>query len=156
MPSRRTILRRRVKALYRNLRGARMITRALASIEHPLLAHIIPIRRCNLACEYCNEFDDFSKPVPTETMFQRVDKLAELGTSVITISGGEPLLHPELDPPAPRGESLALGNRRFPAARPSRSDCVIRRPVVLEPKRSSAATCMRFNVLSVRIWAVGS
>src|SRR3981081_2526300 len=30
-------------------------------------------------------------------MFQRVDKLAALGTSVITISGGEPLLHPELD-----------------------------------------------------------
>src|SRR5437899_4197899 len=30
-------------------------------------------------------------------MFQRVDKLGELGTSVITISGGEPLLHPELD-----------------------------------------------------------
>src|SRR5713101_6839259 len=30
-------------------------------------------------------------------MFRRVDKLAELGTSVITISGGEPLLHPELD-----------------------------------------------------------
>ena len=48
----------------------------------------------NLACEYCNEYDDFSKPVPTETMFRRVDKLAELGTSVITISGGEPLLHP--------------------------------------------------------------
>ncbi len=74
-----------------------MVARALASTEHPLLAHIIPIRRCNLACEYCNEYDDFSKPVPTEIMFQRVDKLAELGTSVITISGGEPLLHPELD-----------------------------------------------------------
>ncbi len=71
--------------------------RALASTGHPLLAHIIPIRRCNLACTYCNEFDDFSQPVPTETMFQRVDKLADLGTSVITISGGEPLLHPELD-----------------------------------------------------------
>jgi MoaA/NifB/PqqE/SkfB family radical SAM enzyme len=67
------------------------------STDHPLLAHLIPIRRCNLACEYCNEYDDFSKPVATETMFQRVDKLAELGTSVITISGGEPLLHPELD-----------------------------------------------------------
>jgi len=74
-----------------------MIVRALASTEHPLLAHIIPIRRCNLACEYCNEYDDFSKPVPTETMFRRVDKLGELGTAVITISGGEPLLHPELD-----------------------------------------------------------
>jgi len=86
-----------LKQLARDVRGARQIVRALASTEHPLLAHIIPIRRCNLACKYCNEFDDFSKPVPTETMFRRVDKLAELGTSVITVSGGEPLLHPELD-----------------------------------------------------------
>ena len=30
-------------------------------------------------------------------MYQRIDKLAELGTSLVTISGGEPLLHPELD-----------------------------------------------------------
>ncbi len=74
-----------------------MVARAFASTEHPLLAHIIPIRRCNLACEYCNEYDDFSNPVATETMFQRVDKLAELGTAVVTISGGEPLLHPDLD-----------------------------------------------------------
>jgi MoaA/NifB/PqqE/SkfB family radical SAM enzyme len=97
MPASRTTLRRRLLALHRNLRGARMVARAFLSTDHPLLAHIIPIRRCNLACEYCNEYDDFSKPVPTETMFARVDKLAELGTSVITISGGEPLLHPELD-----------------------------------------------------------
>jgi MoaA/NifB/PqqE/SkfB family radical SAM enzyme len=97
MPSARTRLRRRLKDVYRNLRGMRQVARALVSTEHPLLAHIIPVRRCNLACKYCNEFDDFSKPVPTETMFQRVDRLAELGTSVITISGGEPLLHPELD-----------------------------------------------------------
>jgi MoaA/NifB/PqqE/SkfB family radical SAM enzyme len=97
MPSVRTRAHRRLKGVYRNLRGVREVARALLSTEHPLLAHIIPVRRCNLACKYCNEFDDFSKPVPTETMFQRVDKLAELGTSVITISGGEPLLHPELD-----------------------------------------------------------
>ncbi len=74
-----------------------MVVRAFLGTDHPLLAHIIPVRRCNLACKYCNEFDDFSKPVPVETMFRRVDKLAELGTSVVTISGGEPLLHPELD-----------------------------------------------------------
>jgi MoaA/NifB/PqqE/SkfB family radical SAM enzyme len=79
------------------VRGARKVAWALVSTDHPLLAHIIPIRRCNLACEYCNEYDDFSKPVATEVMFQRVDKLAKLGTSVVTISGGEPLLHPELD-----------------------------------------------------------
>src|SRR5712672_950896 len=97
MPSAFTILRRRAKALHRDLRGANMAARALASTDHPLLAHIIPIRRCNLACTYCNEFDDFSNPVPTEEMFRRVDKLGALGTSVVTISGGEPLLHPELD-----------------------------------------------------------
>ena len=74
-----------------------MVVHGLASTDHPLLAHIIPIRRCNLACKYCNEYDDFSKPVPTEDMFRRVDKLGELGTAVITISGGEPLLHPDLD-----------------------------------------------------------
>src|SRR5438552_17472503 len=96
MASHSTMLRR-LRGLQRNLRGARMVVRAFIGTEHPLLAHIIPVRRCNLACKYCNEFDDFSKPVPVETMFRRVDKLAELGTSVITISGGEPLLHPELD-----------------------------------------------------------
>ena len=61
------------------------------------MAHIIPIRRCNLSCTYCNEYDDFSKPVATEVMIGRINKLADLGTSILTISGGEPLLHPELD-----------------------------------------------------------
>ena len=74
-----------------------MIAKGLASTKHPLLVHIIPMRRCNLACTYCNEFDDFSKPVPVEEMFRRIDRLGAMGTSVITISGGEPLLHPDLD-----------------------------------------------------------
>ena len=97
MPTFQKKLRRRVKAVLRQARGLQAVMRALVSTEHPLLAHIIPVRRCNLACKYCNEFDDFSQPVPTPTMFARLDKLAQLGTSVVTISGGEPLLHPELD-----------------------------------------------------------
>jgi MoaA/NifB/PqqE/SkfB family radical SAM enzyme len=97
MSSSRNTFRLRMKAARRNLRGGAKIARAVFSTDHPLLAHIIPMRRCNLACKYCNEFDDVSKPVPLETMFDRVDKLAKLGTSVVTISGGEPLLHPELD-----------------------------------------------------------
>ena len=55
------------------------------------------MRRCNLACTYCNEFDNVSDPVPIEEMERRVDHLGRLGTSVVTISGGEPLLHPDLD-----------------------------------------------------------
>jgi MoaA/NifB/PqqE/SkfB family radical SAM enzyme len=90
-------LRRSFKAASRNIHGLWQVLKAVASTDHPLLAHLIPIRRCNLACTYCNEYDDFSKPVPTDQMIRRVDKLGDLGTSVVTISGGEPLLHPDLD-----------------------------------------------------------
>jgi MoaA/NifB/PqqE/SkfB family radical SAM enzyme len=74
-----------------------MIVKGLISTDHPVLAHVIPMRRCNLSCTYCNEFDDRSKPVAIETMYERLDHLAALGTNIITISGGEPLLHPDLD-----------------------------------------------------------
>lgn len=96
MLSRKSI-RKQALLVYRRAREFYMIARALASTRHVVQAHIIPIRRCNLACTYCNEFDDFSKPVPIEELKRRVDRLARLGTSFIVISGGEPLLHPELD-----------------------------------------------------------
>jgi len=79
------------------LRQAAFISRALLSTNHVVLAHIIPMRRCNLACGYCNEYDHTSTPVPLDVMKRRIDKLAELGTSIVTISGGEPMMHPELD-----------------------------------------------------------
>jgi MoaA/NifB/PqqE/SkfB family radical SAM enzyme len=74
-----------------------MVARAIQSPHHPILAHIIPMRRCNLSCAYCNEYDKVSAPVPTEEMLCRIDLLAHLGTQIITVSGGEPLLHPDLD-----------------------------------------------------------
>ncbi len=83
--------------LHRRWREARMFVRAMASASHPILAQMIPIRRCNLACTYCNEFDSHSAPVPTDAMLKRIDRLADLGTSIITFSGGEPTLHPDLD-----------------------------------------------------------
>jgi MoaA/NifB/PqqE/SkfB family radical SAM enzyme len=89
--------RRGWTAVSRRAREIRMIAKGLASTDHPVLAHVIPMRRCNLACTYCNEFDDFSKPVAIEIMIARLDHLADLGTTAITISGGEPLLHPDLD-----------------------------------------------------------
>jgi MoaA/NifB/PqqE/SkfB family radical SAM enzyme len=90
-------LRRRMRAATRKVRELKSIGWALASTGHPYMAHIVPMRRCNLACTYCNEFDDISDPVPLDEMFRRIDHLGRLGTSVITISGGEPLLHPDLD-----------------------------------------------------------
>src|SRR2546421_3450902 len=86
-----------MKKLSTSLLEAKFITRALLSTRHPVLAHIIPMRRCNLACAYCNEYDDVSKPAPLATMTERLDQLAALGTTFVSISGGEPLMHPELD-----------------------------------------------------------
>jgi len=90
-------MRRKRQAVTRKLRELGSIASALLDTGHPYMAHIVPMRRCNLACTYCNEFDDVSDPVPIEEMGRRIDELGRLGTSVITISGGEPLLHPELD-----------------------------------------------------------
>jgi MoaA/NifB/PqqE/SkfB family radical SAM enzyme len=81
----------------RTLREAKLVAKGTTDTSHPIMAHIIPIRRCNLSCTYCNEYDDFSKPVPVETMLHRIELLGKLRTGVITLSGGEPLLHPELD-----------------------------------------------------------
>ena len=97
MPERNKNRERRRRTISRRLREAKLLAKGALDTDHPIMAHIIPIRRCNLSCTYCNEYDDFSKPVPLELMFKRVDKLGDLGTSVVTISGGEPLLHPELD-----------------------------------------------------------
>src|SRR5215472_16297516 len=90
-------LRRKIRGVNRRFRDARMFAKAMRSPRHPIQAHIVPIRRCNLACAYCNEFDGYSAPVATPVMLRRIDHLAGLGTTIITISGGEPLLHPELD-----------------------------------------------------------
>jgi MoaA/NifB/PqqE/SkfB family radical SAM enzyme len=89
--------RRRFRSVDRRARESRMFARAMASKHHPILAQIVPIRRCNLACTYCNEFDAVSAPVPRDEMLQRIDRLAALGTTIITLSGGEPMLHPDLD-----------------------------------------------------------
>src|SRR6185436_14692202 len=74
-------------------RGALM----LASPRKPLLVQLVVTRRCNLACGYCHEYDDKSAPVDVQLLERRIDHAASLGTLVLTLTGGEPLLHPKLD-----------------------------------------------------------
>jgi MoaA/NifB/PqqE/SkfB family radical SAM enzyme len=87
----------RVRAAIRKTREVTAVARALASTDHVVMAQIVPMRFCNLSCAYCNEYDKVSEPVPVDEMLRRIDHLARLGTSIITISGGEPLTHPDLD-----------------------------------------------------------
>jgi MoaA/NifB/PqqE/SkfB family radical SAM enzyme len=82
---------------WRTVRAARKFLHGLLDTQHPLLVHLVPIRRCNIDCGYCNEYDKVSPPVPYDTMCERIDRLAAFGTSVVAFSGGEPMLHPQLD-----------------------------------------------------------
>jgi MoaA/NifB/PqqE/SkfB family radical SAM enzyme len=97
MPERNKNRERRRRTISRRLREAKLLAKGALDTDHPIMAHIIPIRRCNLSCTYCNEYDDFSKPVPLDVIQHRLELLGNLKTGVITLSGGEPLLHPELD-----------------------------------------------------------
>ena len=97
LASQETQRRKQLRFYWTRFRELKSIAKALLSTRHPFLVHIIPMRRCNLDCGYCNEYDDVSQPVPLEEMKRRLDALANMGSSIITISGGEPLLHPDLD-----------------------------------------------------------
>ena len=83
--------------MHRGFRIALMLVKALVSTRHPILVHLVVTRRCNLTCTYCNEYDQVSEPVSLDALFQRIEHLASLGTSIITLTGGEPLMHPELE-----------------------------------------------------------
>lgn len=62
----------------------------------PWFTQLVVLRRCNLSCTYCNEFDQVSDPVPLETLKARARKLKELGAYSINLTGGEPTMHPGL------------------------------------------------------------
>jgi MoaA/NifB/PqqE/SkfB family radical SAM enzyme len=88
---------RLLRQLSRHARAAREIARGVVHTDHPFLVHIVPVRRCNIDCGYCNEYDKVSLPVPLARLERWLEKLSDLGTSVVTCSGGEPLLHPEIE-----------------------------------------------------------
>lgn len=79
----------------------------------PFLAHIVIIRRCNLSCGYCNEYDDKSPPVPYETLERRLRKLRALRTWMLCMTGGEPTLHPDLPRLIRRATDLGFRRRQI-------------------------------------------
>src|SRR5664279_1861944 len=79
--------------------GAYVVRQQLARRKrYPLVLMLEPLFRCNLACAGCGKID-----YPEEILNQRLsleDCLAavdECGAPVVSIAGGEPLLHKEID-----------------------------------------------------------
>jgi len=79
--------------------GAYVVRQQLAGRRrYPLVLMLEPLFRCNLACAGCGKID-----YPDEILKQRlsVDEcmaaVDECGAPVVSIAGGEPLLHKEID-----------------------------------------------------------
>ena len=67
--------------------------------RYPLVLMLEPLFRCNLACAGCGKIDypdgdSQPPPVASPSASQAVD---ECGAPVVSIAGGEPLLHKEID-----------------------------------------------------------
>lgn len=62
----------------------------------PLWSHLWVTRKCNLSCEYCYVADNSIANPTLDDLKRRIDKLAELGTCVIHLMGGEPTLRSDL------------------------------------------------------------
>ena len=57
------------------------------------------IRRCNLACKHCYATSadiNFPGELGTDEIYRVMDDLKSCGVSVLILSGGEPLLHPDI------------------------------------------------------------
>jgi len=57
------------------------------------------IRRCNLACKHCYSISsdkDFAGELSTEEVYAVMDDLRNFGVPVLILSGGEPLLRPDI------------------------------------------------------------
>jgi MoaA/NifB/PqqE/SkfB family radical SAM enzyme len=66
-------------------------------ISHPVLCNYYVTYRCNASCSFC---DIWEKPSPYVTLEQaraNFRDLKKLGVKVIDFTGGEPLLHQQLD-----------------------------------------------------------
>lgn len=68
------------------------------NIFYPESLHIELTRKCNLRCYYCYNESSLAvseDKIQTAVLFQIISELAEKGLSVVEITGGEPLLHPD-------------------------------------------------------------
>jgi hopanoid biosynthesis associated radical SAM protein HpnH len=85
--------------LRQNVRiGAYLLKQKLKKVErYPLLVELEPLFQCNLACSFCGKIQYpehiLKKRLPVQ---QGLDAIEECGAPMVSIAGGEPLVHPEV------------------------------------------------------------
>ena len=76
--------------------SGRMLKGALRDEPLLVIAKIMPTFRCNLRCTYCNLPNLKTPELATEQWLAVIDQLADLGCRRVAISGGEPLVRPDV------------------------------------------------------------
>jgi MoaA/NifB/PqqE/SkfB family radical SAM enzyme len=66
-------------------------------IHHPVLCNYYVTYRCNASCHFCDIWEKPSPYVTIEVVTQNLNDLKRLGVKVIDFTGGEPLLHRQID-----------------------------------------------------------
>lgn len=69
------------------------------------------IRRCNLTCKHCYSISadtDFPNELSTEQVFEVMSDLKQFGVPVLILSGGEPLLRPDIFDIAQRSKDMGF------------------------------------------------
>jgi hopanoid biosynthesis associated radical SAM protein HpnH len=79
--------------------GAYLLKQRLARRERfPVLVELEPLFQCNLACSFCGKIQHpehiLKQRMPVE---QALGAIEECGAPMVSIAGGEPLVHPEVD-----------------------------------------------------------
>jgi hopanoid biosynthesis associated radical SAM protein HpnH len=79
--------------------GAYLAKQKLRGVEKfPLILELEPLFQCNLACEGCGKIQhpehELRRRMPVD---QAVGAVLECGAPMVSIAGGEPLIHPEID-----------------------------------------------------------
>jgi hopanoid biosynthesis associated radical SAM protein HpnH len=79
--------------------GSHLLRQKLKGVKHyPFIVEIEPLFACNLSCPGCGKIqhptDILRKRLSMEDILQAVE---ETGTPMVSIAGGEPLLHPDME-----------------------------------------------------------
>ena len=89
-----------IKKLFQAVRiGGKLIQYNLFRKRFPLMVNLLLTNKCNLKCFYCypQVFERETKDITTEKWLSVVDEFYEMGTEVMVLLGGEPLLHKGID-----------------------------------------------------------
>ena len=66
--------------------------------RYPLVTMLEPLEKCNLACEGCGRIREYEPVIDKMlTVDQCIAAVEESGAPIVSIAGGEPTLHPEID-----------------------------------------------------------